>query len=662
MSGAKQLAFRVRDLVAVTSARLLGRTTAGTGRAEELTAAQVRGLLGVSTSAEVAAAYQPIGDYATLVGGLVPAGQLPSYVDDVIEGASLAAFPVTGESGKIYVALDTSRTYRWSGSAYVELTDSTAVWGSISGTLTNQTDLNSALAGKASTAHKSTHTVGGSDAFSAAEIRALLGVSTLSGSNTGDQDLSGLATTSSLTSGLAGKQDTLVSGTSIRTVNGNSLLGSGDVSISASVAPLVLGTNLVEQRNGTNAQIARWAKTYTSATSFEQFEIDAAGNATTFDLAAIIGSAGGTARGIRLGGKSAAGAFTSWLSFATTGAATFSNTVFVPTAIRMQRADLASGDVISQTGSSDTSIIAIGGGAVQIGNGGTSGNTLSSAGITTLQAVISSTTLPRVAWSSIPTVDVTTGSGQNRWVIQSRTNDNLFFGSRGGFEFLSGGGGGGSSGAIRLTINSAGDLDIYKTFTSATNNERLTIDPMTDASNFRIASRVGSAGGTQRGISIGAYNAAGTYTSWLDFATNGEILQSRNSNDNISSIRVRNSNAGSGAQTRIDLNNDAASGATAGASLFYCSTGWSGIYSRALGFWNFQNGPIVLATNNLERFVLAANGEAIFRGDLTIVPSASRTLATNGQFTIERTSDTAINLVYRGNDGTTRRLALTGFA
>lgn len=46
---------------------------------------------------------------------------LPSYVDDVLEYANLAAFPGTGEQGKIYVALDTNKTYRWSGSAYVEV-------------------------------------------------------------------------------------------------------------------------------------------------------------------------------------------------------------------------------------------------------------------------------------------------------------------------------------------------------------------------------------------------------------------------------------------------------------------------------------------------------------------------------------------------------------
>ncbi len=58
---------------------------------------------------------------ADLVNGLVPANQLPSYVDDVLEFANLAAFPATGESAKIYVALDTNETYRWSGSAYIRI-------------------------------------------------------------------------------------------------------------------------------------------------------------------------------------------------------------------------------------------------------------------------------------------------------------------------------------------------------------------------------------------------------------------------------------------------------------------------------------------------------------------------------------------------------------
>ena len=53
--------------------------------------------------------------------GKVPADQLPSYVDSVLEYANLAGFPATGSTSTIYVALDTTKTYRWSGSAYVEI-------------------------------------------------------------------------------------------------------------------------------------------------------------------------------------------------------------------------------------------------------------------------------------------------------------------------------------------------------------------------------------------------------------------------------------------------------------------------------------------------------------------------------------------------------------
>lgn len=59
--------------------------------------------------------------------GRVPSSQLPSYVDDVLEYADLAHFPATGETGKIYIADDTNKTYRWSGSGYVEISESLAL-------------------------------------------------------------------------------------------------------------------------------------------------------------------------------------------------------------------------------------------------------------------------------------------------------------------------------------------------------------------------------------------------------------------------------------------------------------------------------------------------------------------------------------------------------
>lgn len=53
--------------------------------------------------------------------GQVASAQLPSYVDDVLEYSATGDFPATGETGKIYVATATNKTYRWSGSTYVEI-------------------------------------------------------------------------------------------------------------------------------------------------------------------------------------------------------------------------------------------------------------------------------------------------------------------------------------------------------------------------------------------------------------------------------------------------------------------------------------------------------------------------------------------------------------
>ena len=53
--------------------------------------------------------------------GKIPSSQLPSYVDDVLEFANSGSFPAEGSSGVIYIAIDTSYQYRWTGSTYVKL-------------------------------------------------------------------------------------------------------------------------------------------------------------------------------------------------------------------------------------------------------------------------------------------------------------------------------------------------------------------------------------------------------------------------------------------------------------------------------------------------------------------------------------------------------------
>lgn len=59
--------------------------------------------------------------------GKVPAAQLPSYVDDVLEFSTKAQFPQIGETGKIYISKDTNLTYRWTGTQYLEISQSLAL-------------------------------------------------------------------------------------------------------------------------------------------------------------------------------------------------------------------------------------------------------------------------------------------------------------------------------------------------------------------------------------------------------------------------------------------------------------------------------------------------------------------------------------------------------
>jgi hypothetical protein len=188
-------------------------------------------------------------------------------------------------------------------------------------------------------------------------------------------------------------------------------------------------------------------------------------------------------------------------------------------------------------------------------------------------------------------------------------------------------------------------LRVAKTWTSATNFEQFEIDCAGDASNFDLASIVGSAGGTARGIRIGGKNAAGTFTSWLSFATTGAAT--------FASRLLVGGASGDFALDVAGVNGFRVTGNTGGVTIGTRSTGDSAVlYNTANLFHIYGNSANRLTLNLL-------NGELIAQGNLTITPSASRTLATNGQFTIERVSNTEINLVYRGDDGVTRRSLLT---
>ena len=65
--------------------------------------------------------------------GLVPTSNLPGSVSDIIEVANFAALAATGDPLKIYVTTDNNKSYRWSGSAYFEISAS-LVLGTTNGT------------------------------------------------------------------------------------------------------------------------------------------------------------------------------------------------------------------------------------------------------------------------------------------------------------------------------------------------------------------------------------------------------------------------------------------------------------------------------------------------------------------------------------------------
>lgn len=106
---------------------------------------------------------------ANLVNGKVPSSELPSYVDDVVEYESIGDFPQPGESGKIYIAKDVGKAFRWSGSTYFLLTDTTELEADIA-------ELQTELGGKADKVvdivESFTTAASGTSKFTPAEIMA----------------------------------------------------------------------------------------------------------------------------------------------------------------------------------------------------------------------------------------------------------------------------------------------------------------------------------------------------------------------------------------------------------------------------------------------------------------------------------------------------------
>lgn len=185
--------------------------------------------------------------------------------DEVRVYDTFAGFPAEGNSGNIYLDESTGDLYYWDGDSYESAGGSGGggEWGSILGVLADQTDLQAELDLKADLA---------SPTFTGTVVLP----STTSIGTITDTELSYVdGLTSSVQTQLNAKQATLVSGTNIKTINSTSLLGSGDIAVSAAAA----GSNTHVQYNSSGSLAGNsgfiydgTAVTVTSSTS-ELFQV-----------------------------------------------------------------------------------------------------------------------------------------------------------------------------------------------------------------------------------------------------------------------------------------------------------------------------------------------------------------------------------------------------
>ncbi len=160
------------------------------------------------------------------------------------DGRGISSITKTGTSGLV----DTyTITYTDNTTSTFTVTNGSngsgnATWGSITGTLSNQTDLNTALSGKQATLVSGTN-------IKTINNQSLLGDGNITingGSGTSDySDLTNKPSINSVslsgnkTSNDLGIQDTLVSGTNVKTINNQSILGSGNITIDSSDLTIV---------------------------------------------------------------------------------------------------------------------------------------------------------------------------------------------------------------------------------------------------------------------------------------------------------------------------------------------------------------------------------------------------------------------------------------
>ena len=189
-------------------------------------------------------------DASKITSGIIDAARLPSYVDDVLEFSSFDDFPLVGETGKIYVAIDTNKTYRWGGTVYVYITSGGGAVDSV--------------AGKTGVVSLAKGDVGLANVDNTSDIDKPISTATQTALNTKvdietNQTIAGIKTFSSDIAGsITGNAGTATKLETARTINGVAFDGSANITIG-------VGTSDTTAVKLTGDQTIADVKTFTSS-------------------------------------------------------------------------------------------------------------------------------------------------------------------------------------------------------------------------------------------------------------------------------------------------------------------------------------------------------------------------------------------------------------
>lgn len=222
------------------------------------------------------------------------------------------------------------------------------------------------------------------------------------------------------------------------------------------------------------------------------------------------------------------------------------------------------------------------------------------------------------------------------------------------------------------TVTTGNLVSIGLTGTAATSNTKTGLSVTSSGANGTasqtitglksIVTNTGTTGTNVAGVfsaSGATNNYAGLFTGKVGIgtATPGYDLEVYNNVDApYQHLIVNNPNAGVSAQTRIQLFNNGGTGVSRGGAMFLMSSNFASPYANSFGVWNYENGPILFATNATERLRISSGGNTLL--GLTTDDGVNK-LQVTGHLKVNLTGKVKIATGTNASAGTTTLVAGT---